>query len=465
MDDATAPDPLDEYPADLMALPPKYSEDELAMRFSSRYADSLRYVALFGKWYRWKSPVWREDTTLQVYDLARAVCRAASEELDPVKEKSAAKSIAHSKTVAAVERMAKSDRRHASTKDQFDSFPWLLNTPDGLYDLQKSQALGPMPEAYSTKVTGSVIDRGTGCPRWEAFLDRVFAGDKELISYIRRVCGYCLTGSTRDHALFFLYGTGANGKSVFINTLAGILADYHRAAPVEIFMESNNDRHPTELAMLMGARLVTAVETEEGRRWAESRVKALTGGDPISARFMRQDFFEFKPQFKLMIAGNHKPALRTVDEAIRRRLNLIPFTVTIPPEERDPGLTDALKAEWPAILGWMVAGCDEWREHGLQAPKAVLLATEAYLNAEDSISQWIADCCQRSPTAFESDANLYASYVSWANKSGEQPGKRKRFLERLEGMGCNPDRKNKDRGHKGLIVLGTGGDYYGDQER
>jgi putative DNA primase/helicase len=447
MDDDTPPQSPVDLPDDLTALPPQYSEDALAMRFSAKFADSLRYVALFGKWYEWKDPVWVEDSTLQVYDYARTVCRETSCE---VKEKTVAKSIAHSKTVAAVERLAKSDRRHAATKDQFDAWPWLLNTPDGLYDLEHSQLIGAMPEAYSTKVTGSVIDRGNGCPRWEAFLDRVFASDQALIRYIRRVCGYCLTGSTRDHALFFLYGTGANGKSVFINTLSGILNNYHRAAPVEIFMESNNDRHPTELAMLMGARLVTAVETEEGRRWAESRVKALTGGDPISARFMRQDFFEFTPQFKLMIAGNHKPALRTVDEAIRRRLNLIPFTVTIPPAERDPNLTQALREEWPAILDWMTVGCDDWREYGLMPPPAVLAATEAYLNAEDSVAQWVGECCERDIHSHESDKELFGSYVSWANACGEHPGKRKRLMEKLENLGFHPDRMTVGMVHKGL---------------
>ena len=179
-------------------------------------------------------------------------------------------------------------------------------------------------------------------------------GDHELVAFLQRVAGYALTGSTSAHALFFLYGTGANGKSVFVNTVAGILGDYHRTAPIETFTASSHERHPTDLAGLRGARLVTAVETEEGRRWAESRIKALTGGDKIAARFMRQDFFEFTPQFKLLIAGNHKPGLRSVDEAIRRRFNLIPFAVTIPDEERDENLTDNLKAEWPGILAWMI---------------------------------------------------------------------------------------------------------------
>ena len=179
-------------------------------------------------------------------------------------------------------------------------------------------------------------DRGrTGrpaCPRWQRFLDQVTAGDQDLQRFLRRIAGYGLTGSTREHALFFFYGTGANGKGTFLNTLTAILGDYAKVAGMDTFTESHTDRHPTELAMLRGARIVAAQETEEGRRWAESRIKALTGGDPITARFMRQDFFTYTPQFKLLIAGNHKPGLRNIDEAIRRRFHLLPFTVRIPPE-------------------------------------------------------------------------------------------------------------------------------------
>jgi putative DNA primase/helicase len=161
-------------------------------------------------------------------------------------------------------------------------------------------------------------------------------GNKDLQTYLQRIIGYALTGLTTEHALFFLYGTGANGKSVFLNTIKGILAEYQKTAPIETFIETHNDKHPTDLAGLRGARTVTAVETEQGRRWAESKIKTMTGGDPVSARFMRQDFFEFTPQFKLIIAGNHKPTLRSVDEAIKRRFNLIPFTVTIPEDREQP---------------------------------------------------------------------------------------------------------------------------------
>ena len=279
--------------------------------------------------------------------------------------------------------LAQSDRVHAATVDQWDADPWLLNTPDYVIDLRTGVQRTHSPEDYITRL--AAVSPGGECPTWHAFLDRVTAGDKELQSFLQRVAGYSLTGITTEHALFFLYGKGANGKSVFVNTIAGILADYHKTAPIETFTAAHGDRHPTDLAMLRGARAVTATETEEGRKWAESRIKALTGGDRISARFMRQDFFEYTPQFKLIIAGNHKPGLRSVDEAIRRRFNLVPFTVTIPPDERDPKLTEKLKAEWPGILQWMVEGCLEWQRIGLAPPKVVAEATAAYLEAEDAV--------------------------------------------------------------------------------
>ena len=183
--------------------------------------------------------------------------------------------------------------------------------------------------------------------------------------------GYALTGSTQEAALFFLYGTGANGKTVFCNTVSGIHAAYAAVAPMETFIATKGERHPTDLAGLRGARLVTAVETEEGRHWNEAKIKALTGGDKIAARFMRQDFFEFVPQFKLVIAGNHKTGLRSINEAIRRRFNLVPFTVKIPEDERDERLTEKLRAEWPGILQWMIDGCLDWQADGLRPPEAV----------------------------------------------------------------------------------------------
>lgn len=427
------------------ALPPQFSEDALALRFAALHERDLRYVAAWGKWLSYDRTRWCTDTTCHAFDLVRHVCRDAA--VDARKDRTKFL-LSSAKTVAAVERLAKSDRRLAATADQWDGDPWLLNTPRGVVDLRTGSVRQHRPDDYITKITA--LEPGGECPTWMRFLERVLDGDTELIGFLQRVLGYCLTGDTSAHALFFLYGTGANGKSVFINTVSGILGDYHRTAPIETFTASNVDRHPTELAGLRGSRLVTAVETEEGRRWAESRIKSLTGGDPVAARFMRQDYFEYMPQFKLVIAGNHKPGLRSVDEAIRRRFHLIPFTVTIPEEERDETLTDRLKDEWPGVLQWMIDGCIEWQERGLRPPEAVRAATETYLAAQDAVSAWAEECCEPDPDGFETQKDLFGSWSKWAAANGEFVGTRPRFNDALAMRGFQEHRRKYGRGFLGF---------------
>jgi putative DNA primase/helicase len=354
-----APIPVDEF-VDEAPRPPAFTDEALALRFAELRQDDLRYVASWSRWLHWSGSQWLMDETLLAFDMARAVCREAAAECNDSKT---AAVLASARTVASVERLARCDRRLAATVNQWDTDIWLLNTPDGTIDLRVGVMQPHNPMDYITRTTA--ISPCGDCPMWIAFLNQVTAGDMDLQRFLQRVFGYGLTGDTSAHALFFLFGTGANGKSVTVDTVAGILDGYHKAAAIETFTASNSERHPTDLAGLRGARLVPAVETEEGRRWAESRIKALTGGDKIAARFMRQDFFEFQPHFKLVIAGNHKPGLRSVDEAIRRRFHLLPFTVTIPPAARDPHLREKLRREWPGILAWMIEGCLEWQRTGL----------------------------------------------------------------------------------------------------
>jgi hypothetical protein len=265
--------------------PPAFSDEALALSFAEEHADKLRYIAAWSKWHVWNGKRWTSDDTKLAFDTVRRACRKASRQCN---QDNAAKSLASAKTVAAVERLATADRRLAATTDQWDADPWLLNTPGGVVDLRSGEIHPHQLSDYMTKIT-DVAPNGV-CPLWRRFLDRIFAGDADLIAFVQRVAGYTLTGSTREHALFFGFGTGANGKSVLINTISGILGNYHRTAAIETFTASRTERHPTDLAGLRGARLVTAIETEEGRRWDEAKIKAVTGGDRIAARFMRQDF-------------------------------------------------------------------------------------------------------------------------------------------------------------------------------
>ncbi|HET9409791.1 MAG TPA: phage/plasmid primase, P4 family [Candidatus Sulfotelmatobacter sp.] len=414
-------------------LPLRFSEDTLALRFTDRHIDDLRYVARWGRWLRYDGTCWREDAVLDVFDKCRVVCREASEECLREGNVSLARQLVDVSTVAAVHRLATSDQRTAATTDQWDASVWLLNTPGGAVDVCAGEFRPCVREDYCTKIT-AVAPAG-GCPQWLRFLERITNQDLELERFLQRMVGYCLTGSTREQCLFFLYGTGANGKSVFEVTISGILGDYAKTAPIETFIASAGERHPTDLAGLQGARLVTAVETEQDRRWAESKIKTLTGGDPISVRFMRQDFFEYTPQFKLVIAGNHKPALRSVNEAIRRRFHLVPFNVTIPEAERDLQLAEKLRTEWPGILQWAIDGCIEWYRDGLNPPTIMKDATTAYLANEDHVARWIEDCCAVGVREVAKTKALYKSYCEWCEANNEKPLSSKEFSPELDRKG------------------------------
>jgi putative DNA primase/helicase len=415
---------------------PQYSDEAIALDFAHDYQNDLRYVAEWGRWMVYDAGRWKQDKTLDVYSLVRAICRKHANNAPDARRRD----IASASTVAAVERLARSDDLFRATADQWDADPWLLSTPGGVIDLQYGTNVGHSPRHYMTRMTeASAPMLKAECPTWTRFLERVTGGDKGLEGFLQRVAGYCLTGSTREHALFFFYGTGGNGKSKFIEAISGAMGDYAKGAPIETFTASNFERHPTDLAGLRGARLVTAIETDGGRQWAEAKIKALTGGDKIVARFMRQDFFEYQPEFKILIAGNHKPSLQNVDEAIRRRFYLVPFTVTIPPSERDLDLAEKLKAEWPGILRWMIDGCREWQRIGLQPPKAVLDATEAYLESEDATAIWMDERCIQETDRSEKSSALFGSWKDWCLKAGEQPGTQKKFSQNLEARGLRKE--------------------------
>lgn len=439
LDDGGEP-PRDDAPP----IPIELTEDAITLAFTERHRDSLRFVAQWNKWFQWDGSRWVEDRTLDVFEKARSLCRQASRNAETKKEKAQIKS---AKTVAAVERLARYDRIHATTASQWDSDPWLLGTPGGTVDLRTGEIRDAVPDEYITKQTAVTPDATMECPQWLGVLHWAMAGDVDMVAFLQRMWGYVLTGITREHALFFPYGTGGNGKGTVVNTVTGIMGDYATVAPMETFTESKSDRHPTDLAMLRGARLVASQETERGRKWAESRVKALTGGDPITARFMRQDFFTFTPEFKLVIAANDKPAIASVDEAIRRRFHLIPFEQHIAPESRDEQLMDKLRGEWPGILAWMIEGTQLWLEQGLRPPEKVQAATEAYLDEQDSFGSWISEACKTGHREWGSTADLYESWATWARRSGEEAGTSKAFSSEMSKRGFTP---KKGGGHASL---------------
>lgn len=465
--------------------PSDLSEDALAQRFVSKHGDSLRYVGQWHRWMTYDGVTWSVDHKLDAYEKARRVIREIAKRIfsgemargiehisstmvnaseterktrtRELKKRSMAliRPLKSSKTVNAVVSLARHDYKIATSVDIWDGDPWLLNTPDGTLDLKAGVLRKHSPTDYMTMSTscGPNIEKPK---RWLEFLNQIMDGNQEMIAYLQRILGYCLTGTTGEQAMFFAFGAGANGKSVLLNVVGEILKGYHQTAPMETFIQTNEYRHPTELASLRGARIVTSTETQSGRRWDEVKIKRLTGGDPIAARFMRQDFFEYMPQFKLFIAGNHKPSINNVDEAMRRRLNFINFGVIIPKDKRDPDLKYKLFAEGGSILNWMIEGCLEWQRVGLHTPETVKQDTEQYMSAEDHFTAWWTERCEPNPRAFTTIADMYADWAAWMEKSGELIGSKKAFSQTVLGKSSALKIKyyqsNEGRGFRGVAL-------------
>ena len=424
---------------------PDLTEDAAATIFVEKYYAELRFCHDTGAWLRWNGNIWQRETTALAFDWCRATCRTLS---------NGTKALSKATSASGVERFARADRAFAVTADYWDKDPFLLGTPSGTVDIRDGKLRPAQQLDYITKSTLVAPVPFAECPIWLKFLDEATRGDAELIRFLQQWCGYSLTGDIREHALLFIFGPGGNGKGVFLNTVAGIFGDYATVAAMETFTASRSDHHPTDLAMLRAARLVYVSETEEGRAWAENRIKALTGGDPISARFMRQDFFTYWPQFKITVIGNHKPVLRNVDDANRRRFNLAPFTFK--PDSPDLQLQDKLEPEHPAILRWMLDGALDWQRNGLSRPNVVRAATAEYFADQDTVRQWVEDCCETTEhDAADTNASLFASWKNYATAHGEAAGGSKGFSQRLQTLGFQPIKDTlsiRGRGFAGIKV-------------
>ncbi len=319
------------------------------------------------------------------------------------------------------------------------------------FNFQSETARKPNPLDYITQKTAcSMAPSGTPHPLWDEFLNKITNENAELQKFLQRYIGYCCTGITNEHVFVFAWGTGANGKGTFINTIVRIFGDYATVADMNTFLVTKNERHPTDLAKLYGKWLVVAQEVEKGRRWDEAKIKTLTGGDKITARFMRQDFFDFVPTFKLFIVGNQKPRLNHVDEAIRRRLLLVPFTVKIPESERDPKLAEKLwdQERW-AILRWCVEGGIDWKNNGLNPPKIVLEATDNYFSDQDILGQWIDESIEPALNQEMLTRDLFTAWKLWCGDRNLSYGSEKSFSESMVERGFVKDRQ----GGTGRIIF------------
>lgn len=413
------------------------SDAWLAHRFVARHGEEMRYCPKLGGWMYWDGTRWAVDDLDLVGSWAARVGRDAADALiahsaTPTEARSLPRWCNSERAVQQLLRYASREQRIVARVEDFDVDPWLLNTPEGIVNLRDGTIAPCTPDAMMTKCT--LVGPSYEDPkRWRAFLAEVTGNDPAVEAYLKRLFGYALTGVTEEEMLAFFWGSGGNGKGTLLKTIQKILGTYATTAAMETFTASEYDRHPTDLAALAGARLVIAQETQEGRAWDEAKIKTLTGSDPITARFMRQDFFTYMPQFKLVFAGNHRPTLLSPDAAMLRRFHLIPFNVV--PKIVDTHLKDRLIAEYAAVLGWMVEGCQEWLLMGLTPPAAVVESTHEYFQDADPIGRWFDERCTLDASARTLTTDLFTDYRNWCMGESEECGTQNAFSRALKRKG------------------------------
>jgi putative DNA primase/helicase len=412
----------------------------------------LRYCYPWGRWLVWTGCNWLVDDRGEVLKRAKATVSRIYQEAAAARDEETRKALAKHAMSSESERKIKAMVELAKPEvsilpEELDADPWKLNVLNGTIDLRSGKLLEHNRADLMTKVAPVEYDPMALSPHWHEVLERVLPSE-DVRGFFKRLCGYALTGDISEHVLPVLYGTGANGKSTVLNALLEVLGDYGIQAAPDLLI-SKRGSHPTELADLFGMRFVTSIEVEDGRRFAESLVKQLTGGDRVRARRMRQDFWEFDPTHTVFLATNHKPEVRGTDNAIWRRIRLIPFTETIPPDEQDKKLPQKLRAELPGIMTWAIEGCLEWQLDGLRAPKEVRQATGEYRSEMDIIGAFLGECCVLGAEETVSAGDLYRAYGEWCKDTGEAPDKQRKFGARLTERGrFERYRGGKSGGHR-----------------
>lgn len=417
------------------------SDDALALELGARdFDENAKFVSEWGEWLFWDGFCWKQEHMGAVARV-RDFLRAKKSELGK------GDSLLSKNRIFAVESLARSNQASRAAAGDFDKETMLLGTPNGTVDLRTGQLRPARREDMISKLT--TVGPEPGIPhRWLQFLQEI----KVDPEFLQRLAGYCLTGSTKEEKLLFFYSAGTNGKTKFVEQLVGILGDkYSRKAAVATLMEKTFGEHPTELAGLAGARLVTASEIPPGKRWNEAIIKDLTGGDTITARFMRQDFFDFRPQLTLIVFGNTQPSLSSVDNAIRRRMVLVPFLASFK-DNPDLSLSEKLEAEWPQILSWAIEGAVKWYQDGLKIPAAILEASNLYLEAEDLIGNFLEDRCVDEPGGYTSIAKLYEVFVEWCKYEGHPQWSRKAFAKAVVEKGYQEVRRSFGKVVNGLTL-------------
>jgi P4 family phage/plasmid primase-like protien len=389
-----------------------------AVMLAAQYSTSNRYVPEINKWIHWNGVGWLVDPDTAAIDTAAkqiATSLPGKEQADAAHRKRSLSA----QGISAMVRLVRSDPAMRISHDKLDNNAYQLNTPTGIVDLRTGKMIDHRPDAWHTKITGVGHDCAADCPEWKAFLNTTFENNQQLIDYVQAVIGYGAIGEVLVHILPFFWGAGNNGKSVLLETISGVLGNYAAPAPAN-FLLSGRDKHETEIAKLCGSRFVVCSEINQGTKFDEAKVKLLTGGDMLTGRFMRGDFFDFNPSHSLILVGNHQPSVAAGGHAFWRRVRLIPFTHQVPEEDRIEGLANLLiEEEGPAILSWIVDGARKALASDVVTPELVLAATEEYEESEDRIGRFLEDCTiQGTKDDRVLTSDLYQRYVDWCQAHG-----------------------------------------------
>ncbi len=440
-----------------------------AERMAALFGDKFRYCRPWNKFLRWDGRRWNMDDLGSVEQMSKLTARSILEEAARIEDREMreayikfARKSESAGNRAAMIKLVQSEKGIPVLPDVLDKNSWLINCENGTVDLRTGNLLPHNKADMMTKLAPVVYDPDAAMPRTQKFFDEIFSGDQELIQFVQRFLGYCLSGEVSEQMFTMWHGRGANGKSTLLNAVFDVLGgDYSMKAGADMLLTKFGETHPTALTDLHGKRLVAAIETDDGRRLAESLVKELTGGDRIRARRMREDFWEFEPSHKIILACNHKPTVRGTDHAMWRRIKLVPFNVIFPVGQRDKNLPDKLKTERCGFFAWLVRGCLDWQRHGLGEPKAVIVATSNYAAQEDVLGEFIATCCVQGDAVVRA-ADLVETYRQWSGDRRMTTRKMTRILRELgtetytnngvwirglglQANGMNGDLRNEER--------------------
>lgn len=434
-----------------MAAETDYRDVTNAERFTKQYSNLLKYNYRQRKWFIYDDKRWALDDSGEANRIAmKAVQQFAHAAIDNHNAKTVGK-LLDAKSIDNMLRLAQS--LTILEPDSLDAEPMLLACNNTALNLETGESIAFEPTLKISKLGGANYIADAECPKWHEFLSQIMANNQNLIGFLKRAVGYSLTGRTDEQCLFMMVGTGANGKSTFMNTISKLLGDYARQTPIDTLMVQRAGAATNDLARLDKCRLVIASEGEQSQKLAEAKIKAITGGDTIAARFLHQEYFEFKPQFKLWIATNEKPTITGTDNGIWRRIYVIPFNVTIPENQRDGDLSNKLQSELSGILNWALQGCLEWQGGGLKPPNEVQAATNEYRTDMDAVAQFIDDCCELESEGETASAKLYTCYIAWCQANGEKQLKKNAFGSQLKHKGLTSTKSGNTRLWRGISIF------------